>query len=146
MITDAHYATVYSDIIAPVAKLNVSSAYTLQRFLDYSYHHCDRVKRVASLLYHFRHDDPSKFEHTFNQSKLGCHLVSVDLWMERIAPNEDTRLLVAKAVAKFNKERSRERPEKRIERKWWVDDAASIALAEEVVEVAKARTRADGAA
>lgn len=143
MITDAHYATVYSDIIAPVAKLNVSGAYALQRFLDNSYHHCDRV---VSLLYHLLHDDPSKFKHTFHQSKLGCHLVSVDLCVERIAPNEDTRLLVAKAVAKFSEERSKERPEKRIERKWWVDDAASIVLAEEVVEVAKARTKADGAA
>ena len=141
LITGAQYSILHSDIVASAAELGLKATYTLQWFKDYAYRNGGPKKQTRSLPCHCRNDKPSQYKHAFSQSKLGFHLVAVGLCIERTAPNEETSLFIATAIAKFNKEHWKERPSTRIERELWVDDDASIALSEQVRKVAKAREK-----
>ncbi|KAF2629579.1 hypothetical protein BU25DRAFT_456665 [Macroventuria anomochaeta] len=140
-IPDSHYAILYSDITLPAQELGLSAVYALQWLKDYVYHNNHPARRTQELPDQHCHTNHSRYKHTFSQHKLGAHLVAGDLYIERITPNEVTRLLIATAIAKFNEKHWKERPTTRIERRWWVDDAACIALAESVDKVAKAKER-----
>ena len=79
----------------------------------------------------------SYIKNAFDQNNLGHHLPSVDLCIERIAPNEESRLLLTKTVAKFDEDDWKKRLERGTSRQWWVHGTAFVALAEEDVSKAK---------
>jgi hypothetical protein len=94
-IIGAEYATFYSDLAKPAVKLDFNAGYVLQWIKNFAYHLCNPANRTSTLPYQCRHKNSDKHAHAFDQSKLGLHLVAIDVYIEIIAPNEEVRLIVA---------------------------------------------------
>lgn len=124
-------------ILVPAQELGISGEYVFDWLKEYSNHKNYAAKRHQALPYHWPSRDSKQQAKENDQDALEKHLISIDLCVQKISPNEKVRLLLAAGIAKFAdmhfKARSAER--RRPKRQFSVS-SASIALAEEVRRLA----------
>jgi hypothetical protein len=98
-IPQSSYDTIYTDLILPCAELKVKAAYVAEWLHTYHVHEFNPKQRMKAFK-----KAPFGFG-WWHGEFLTRGLVAADVYVEYMAPNENTRLLLGEAIAKFGDKR-----------------------------------------
>jgi hypothetical protein len=126
LITDDEYHLLYTDVVYPASKLNLFPAFVFHWLSFYPEHENHPKKRNKSAPYVYS----SRFLglSVWDQEGLERHLSSIDLFLEGYAPNEEVKLLLGRAAAKFGNKHWWDRNTGPVKRMLRADSSSSALL------------------
>jgi hypothetical protein len=99
LLVGSEFDHLFTNVICPSIQLGISPAFTCHWLKSYPKHQHSPSLRNQSVLYKHRKSVP--FQPRWNQKSLAGELSSVDLFLEKTAPNAESKAVLGAAVARF---------------------------------------------
>ncbi|KAF1359910.1 hypothetical protein EJ07DRAFT_177782 [Lizonia empirigonia] len=102
-ITSVEYEVLNAFILVPASELGMSGEYIFDWLKEYPNHGNDAAKRHQALPYRFPSHDSKQQAKEYDQDALEEHLISIDMCVQKISPNEKkgTEYTIIEAVGKM---------------------------------------------